>query len=66
MLDDSLNAKDIKQKLLEEIRVENVDMHIIYSLLFNCRRLAPTHIKNVYSIDRLADDDYGQCCDSLC
>ena len=34
---DSLNAKDIKQKLLEDYGVENVDIHVIYSLLFNCR-----------------------------
>ena len=54
---DSLNAKDIKKKLLEDYGVENVDMHVIYSLLFNCRQIVATHIKNVYSIDRLADED---------
>ena len=31
---DSLNAKDIKKKLLEDYGVENVDMHVIYSLLY--------------------------------
>ena len=56
---DSINAKDIKQKLLEDFGVENVDMHVIYSLLFNCRQIVATHLKNVYSIDRLADEDDG-------
>ena len=48
-----------KQKLLEYFGVENVDMHVIYSLLFNCRQLVATHLKNVYSLDRLADEDEG-------
>lgn len=32
-------------------------MHVIYSLLFNCRQLVATHLKNVYLLDRLTNED---------
>ena len=54
---DSLNAKNIEKKSLEDYGVENVDMHVIYSLLFSCRQLIATHLKNVYSLDRLSNED---------
>ncbi len=55
----------IKKKLLEEYGVEKVDIHVIYSLLFNCGQLVATHLINVYSLDRLAkeDDDMIICVD---
>ena len=46
-----MNGKDIKNKLKE---VYEVEMNVIYSLLFNCRQLLATHLKIEYSLGRLA------------
>lgn len=62
-----MNAKDIKNKLTEVYELENVDRNVIYSLLFNCRQLFATHLKNVYSLDQLAyeNDNAIICVDEL-
>ena len=52
---DSLNVTNIKAKLEELYNINKVDSRFIYNFIFACRRIIANYLKNVYSLERLAN-----------
>lgn len=51
------NVCQIKIKLEEEYGIDNLNPKFIYCFIANCRKAIATHLKNVYKLDRLADNN---------
>ena len=54
---DCFNVQKIKNKLEEIYKINSCDSRVIYNFIFNIRKIIASHIRNEYTLERLANNN---------
>jgi len=50
----------IKTKLEEDYELNNVGTRFLYNFIYICRLIIASHLRNVYTLERLVDNNSNQ------